>query len=321
MLNYIRKIAYVHYYENDDKQYNTGFIKIELLEKRLKISIAVKDTKKKESGNFKIYGILENGVLTDSLGTLTMTNGIGISEKIFQEKTLQDEHIDMHHMIGIRFHREGKGYRQALWGEVNSGSEVKPDVKDAVSKITQEKYIQDTTHKIKEEQSMQDILNDIKENTKDTLHASQEHCIRGQQRQRTDNYIQHNRYHPQTESNTQHQENADAWHIWKKMYPVYHPYGKNLDIEGIMLQPENLNILKKQYHKYLANSFLIHGYMNYGYICVQKENKTYYLAIPGIYHEKEKMVADMFGFSVFSPENENCQIGSFGYYKKEISLN
>ena len=60
----------------------------------------------------------------------------------------------------------------------------------------------------------------------------------------------------------------------------------------------------------------IHGLMNYKYILILfsvRAAKKTAIGIPGIFHQREKEVASMFGFTEFVGEKEP-EIGGFGYY-------
>lgn len=79
-------------------------------------------------------------------------------------------------------------------------------------------------------------------------------------------------------------------------------------------------LLPEEIQRMLQNSFLIHGLMNYGYLllyCTQGKQPRIGLGVPGIFYEKEKLVAEMFGFDGFwSPEKTEC--GKFGYYLRIV---
>lgn len=87
------------------------------------------------------------------------------------------------------------------------------------------------------------------------------------------------------------------------------------DWELYFVRYEELEFLPDEVKAIINNSFLIHGLMNYKYIVIlfsTKEESTA-VGIPGIYHQREKEVAEMFGFTKFICEKE-CETGSFGYY-------
>lgn len=70
------------------------------------------------------------------------------------------------------------------------------------------------------------------------------------------------------------------------------------------------------FRKYQHNSFLLHGYYNYGHIVIDETKEPPRLGVPGNFYEREQMVAEMFGFPDFEPAREKEQVvnGTFGYY-------
>ncbi|MBQ1172705.1 MAG: hypothetical protein IIX48_08950 [Lachnospiraceae bacterium] len=78
-----------------------------------------------------------------------------------------------------------------------------------------------------------------------------------------------------------------------------------------------LGVLEEEmlFRSYLHNSFLLHGYYNYGHLVLDERNGESRLGVPGNYYEREQMVATMFGFPDFEPAGkEEIQTGTFGYY-------
>lgn len=71
-----------------------------------------------------------------------------------------------------------------------------------------------------------------------------------------------------------------------------------------------------EFRKYLHNSFLLHGYYNYGHVVIDESGENARLGVPGNYYKREQMVAEMFGFPNFEPAKEKEQVvnGTFGYY-------
>ena len=71
----------------------------------------------------------------------------------------------------------------------------------------------------------------------------------------------------------------------------------------------------------LQNSFLVHGLMNYGYLLLfraDEKTKQFGVGVPGVYYEKEKLVAEMFGFPEFWCDGKSNN-GKFGYYLRLVS--
>ena len=46
----------------------------------------------------------------------------------------------------------------------------------------------------------------------------------------------------------------------------------------------------------------------------------YYIGVPGNFYDREKMVAEMFGFEAFEGEKESASPGDYGYYMKRVEI-
>ena len=71
------------------------------------------------------------------------------------------------------------------------------------------------------------------------------------------------------------------------------------------------------------NSFLLHGYYQHGHLLLcrrEMESGTEYsLGVPGIYNEKEQMMAELFGFGNFLRSGNLRNVkGEYGYWFRKI---
>ncbi len=119
-------------------------------------------------------------------------------------------------------------------------------------------------------------------------------------------------------------ENAAAYPLkedkWEQILDTYeqiHPYGD--ERVYVKLEPKDFVILRSNYQHLVNNSFLLHGFYNYRYLILGKE-QDYYLGVPGVFYEREKMVALMFGFEAFECPGGNVRAGEFGYYLRKVEL-
>lgn len=83
----------------------------------------------------------------------------------------------------------------------------------------------------------------------------------------------------------------------------------------------NFAVLPESMKHILQNSFLVHGLMNYGYLLlfrVDEKAGQFGVGVPGVYYEKEKLVAEMFGFPQFWCDGKSDN-GKFGYYLRIVS--
>ncbi len=109
----------------------------------------------------------------------------------------------------------------------------------------------------------------------------------------------------------------DKWEQILDIYDKIHPYGD--ERVYVKLTPKDFIILSSKYQHLVNNSFLLHGFYNYRHVILGKEGE-YYLGVPGVYYEREKMVALMFGFEAFECASGKPETGEFGYYLRKVEL-
>ena len=115
---------------------------------------------------------------------------------------------------------------------------------------------------------------------------------------------------------------TDKWEQLCMMYPEIHPFRDSR--EYLSIAPKDFVVLCKEYQKLVHNSFLLHGYYNYRHLILgrirQKDVWQYYIGVPGNFYDREKMVAEMFGFEAFEGEKESASPGDYGYYMKRVEI-
>lgn len=121
----------------------------------------------------------------------------------------------------------------------------------------------------------------------------------------------------------------DKWKQLCKNYPQVHIYP---EADTVVIKPKDMVILTQEYHELATNSFVLHAYYNYRQLLLlryhQGAEMIYYLGVPGVYYEREKRIAHMFGFEGFENGesrlvNENrrqAYVGCFGYYMKQVNI-
>ncbi len=118
------------------------------------------------------------------------------------------------------------------------------------------------------------------------------------------------------------QISPNKWEQLNRIYPKIQPFG---DVrEYLSIAPCDFVILSEHYQELVQNSFLLHGYYNYGHLILTKIKEgiddNYYLGVPGVYYEREKQAALLFGFEGFEGDGDVVQDGSFGYYMKRVEI-
>ncbi len=89
------------------------------------------------------------------------------------------------------------------------------------------------------------------------------------------------------------------------------------------IQRADLTCLPKKFWALANNSFLLHGYHNYGHLLLVEEENHTWLGVPGIYDPREARAAELFGFPQFTrsytkeldlSEEERNDSADFGHW-------
>ena len=89
------------------------------------------------------------------------------------------------------------------------------------------------------------------------------------------------------------------------------------------IRRSEMSQLPRKFWPLANNSFLLHGYHNYGHLLLIEEDSRLWLGVPGTYAPQEARAADLFGFPRFTrsyaglPEltaEERADDGDFGHW-------
>ena len=92
----------------------------------------------------------------------------------------------------------------------------------------------------------------------------------------------------------------------------------------IEVSPEKLKCLNQNEIDIAGNSFLLHGYYNFRHILCGRvrdnlDNTKYFIGVPGLYCNRERYMASMFGFNNFKKSHRSDYANPyFGYWYQEI---
>lgn len=122
-------------------------------------------------------------------------------------------------------------------------------------------------------------------------------------------------------------EEADPMAVVKifEKHPRIYPFEDNEILICAKIEPKDLGLLPKELWALSNNSFLVHGYYCYHHLIFAKMKDRYgcryILGIPGIYHNREKFMARMFGFDCFKPiRRRELRQGDFGYWYMTVEF-
>ncbi|MGN0298789.1 MAG: DUF6128 domain-containing protein [Lachnospiraceae bacterium] len=115
---------------------------------------------------------------------------------------------------------------------------------------------------------------------------------------------------------------------WDKLcgyYPKMKPFAWNRELDCLKVKPGDLGRLPKENWILGNNSFMLHGYYVHRYLILMKieqdGKERYLLGVPGIYGNRERFMADMFGFGEFMPVSQRRVLqGQKGFWCVQVTV-
>lgn len=110
------------------------------------------------------------------------------------------------------------------------------------------------------------------------------------------------------------------------LYPEMNPFEEKEITRSVRFEPKDIGMLPMENWILGNNSFLLQGYYQYHHLIfaerLEDDKKTYFLGVPGINVEKERFLANIFGFKNFisTQKNKSQAEGAYGYWYKPISF-
>lgn len=128
----------------------------------------------------------------------------------------------------------------------------------------------------------------------------------------------------QTLDDSRQRENPLATRIFAN-FPRIYPFEDNEITRCVKVEPKDIGALPSDTWILSNNSFLLHGYYCYHHLIfaeiIDRYGCRYILGVPGIYHNRERFMARMFGFECFkSIRKRDLKQGDFGYWYLEVKF-
>lgn len=286
MFFYAKKIVYLSIYERNEKLSSAGFASLQGERDELWLRIQIKNAAAIQDGRYPIFLITEEQEV--KIGELFVKMGCGTYEKRF---LCASDKLSL------------------------GGCQIDTEEISAV------------TIRLSEEKSITGILKPVrKREEKQLLQMKMEESLQEGAVEEASGPV------PEQVFSQPAQEQelkavamySDKWEQLKSQYKIIHPFGD--EREFISIEPKDFVVLREAYQRLVNNSFLLHGFYNYRHLVLGKDYKIgtnsetcFYLGVPGVFFEREKMVAVMFGFEGFESAGA-VEIGKFGYYLRRVEI-
>lgn len=313
-----RFITYIYAYENTKKAGNTGFARIELRGEECRLEIHLRGVYAAQT-HCKIYLFRKqgSGIEGSLIGEMDVRNGAGDFSVIMKTAHIPTSLLSFFEMEGIFLCSEDGRIFMSRWTE---GEPLTVDMEHFIewkAEQTEEKiYAEENPHA--EENMYAEENMHVKEN----MHAEkkqQENKIQTAQFDReSDNELRATEL-PARNFFPQYQW-KDIWEQFLKSHPASMPFSEK-NITCIKIELKDIRELPRKYWYLGNNSFLLHGFFNYRYLVlgkIEEDNEDkWFLGVPGIYQNQERVMAIIFGFPEFMPEQVENRFGCWYRFIEE----
>lgn len=313
-----RFITYIYAYENTKKAGNTGFARIELRGEECRLEIHLRGVYAAQT-HCKIYLFRKQGrgIEGSLIGEMDVRNGAGDFSVIMKTAHISTSLLSFFEMEGIFLCSEDGRIFMSRWTE---GEPLTVDMEHFIewkAEQTEEKiYAEENPHA--EENMYAEENMHVKEN----MHAEkkqQENKIQTVQFDReSDNELRATEL-PARNFFPQYQW-KDIWEQFLKSHPASMPFSEK-NITCIKIELKDIRELPRKYWYLGNNSFLLHGFFNYRYLVlgkIEEDNEDkWFLGVPGIYQNQERVMAIIFGFPEFMPEQVENRFGCWYRFIEE----
>lgn len=354
MSEFHRMITYLNLYEQGSKNRNIGFAKIEKRENRCLIEIHMKNTGY-STAPIPVYFYTRKqqtlpGIL---LGSMGLSHGNGDYKVILNAENLADSGYSLEDIKGIFIPLSDEVMIVSQWDDDEFVREqfIEP------SKNEEEKIVSKESNNTEEASEKGPQITDRNPNnssnniTSDNAtddgsnHTPSGSAVESQAKNTTSTeassditateaapkLIDISRREPRNSNisdSKNKKEKPEDWNLkWKfilENYPVMTPFAGDENTLCVRFELKDLRLLPKQYWYLGNNSFLLHGFFNYRYLILgmteKSGNKRWFIGIPGVFQNPERVMATLFGFPEFRNEKSApINTGEFGYWYRYLN--
>lgn len=321
-------------YEEGIKKNNVGFARVESRNGQCKIFINIKALSL-NSSFLKGYIFKRTGETTIPIfmGSIPVKNGIADFRIITSENQIMNTDSTLDEMCGIIVYYEKNKFYGTEWDDIPITSKTIDSIANEETKETTKKVEETVPQGVKEP-----IMEaPAKEEPKPSQPLKPEvvaTTILKYQRLSTEQPEVEEINKPVTgepEKNEKMYEDPEclpphpaAARIFSR-FTILHPFETKEILECVRIEPQDIGVFPMENWVLGNNSFLLHGYYNYRHLIFARRRKEndyqYIIGVPGIYQNREKFLARMFGFDYFQPtETKEEKTGEFGYWYTPIKL-
>ena len=361
MSDYRRLVAYIYLYNQGKRVKNVGFTKVESRNGECRIQIQIKGAWVAEGNACKFYIFYRKdgkmrGIL---LGETAIRSGSAQMKLVTETENIMQSGLDLGQMAGLiilsekdhlfatRWDDEAVSLEQLVFHETGQADEAaqsertaEPDQEAAGNRESAEQNRMTDKTKFERDVQMEHHAKSVRMTNADVadepgssqyMTSSQEpHCTQPESVIQASDSMQEvptadlpsDPAHAATDpSRLEAQALESLWEKLRKGRERLHPFGEQDGGEYIFLEPKDLLTFQDNGKYLVNNSFLLHGFYNYGHILLGTEagDGMLILGVPGEFYIQEKLMASLFGFPEFRKTVDAYgNVENMGYWLRKM---
>ena len=306
MEQYQKSISYLDYLENGNKIRNAGFAKTEEINGCMRMEVQMKNLPETYNGQYELCA--DNGGI---VGWISLNRGKGSCCLVWD----RSDHANTEtKRLWVRLAEQQ--LVQTVWPEALKVKLLQmPEEEKLTEELPEEAVAMEEIAMEADSETVQEVMQEpipetVQVTVPEIVQETAAETVPDEKTKFREGDLPREQYY------------GDKWEQLLHRYPVIHPFED--EREYLSVTPDEFVVLRREYHKMVHNSFLLHGYYNYHHLLLgriqEKGEWHYYLGVPGNFYTREKMVAEMFGFEAFEGEKTPASPGDFGYYMKRVDI-
>lgn len=345
MADYKRLVSYIYSYSGGVRDKNVGFAKAEVRNGQFKLAVSLKGVYTDTPEIFGVYFMVDKEKSQTGafsllkIGTVMVNQGIGQYQDILNPANINQSQYTFDEVSGIAVAREDNRFYMmfSLWEDCALDSSAVKFLEDGYKKPGAENAYEQTSERkeVEKPQVLQQIVQETEqaenlmaceaanEDTvtceceaadEDTVTCEPEEADLAQEIKIVENTFPQKAQPLKKDGFEEVFDNADFIDAFDDDY--YY--------DCVEVSPETLKKLPIEDEAVINNSFLVHGYFNFKHILFgrvrENDNNTrYFIGVPGMYCNRERFMASMFGFNNFKKSHRSDYTNPyFGYWYQEI---
>lgn len=357
MADYQRFVSYIYSYPGGVRDKNVGFAKVEVRAGEMRLNINLRGVYTDTPQMFGVHMLIDRDASIPGryrlmkVGDCLVNNGMASYAGIFNASNIDNTGYASSDICGIAVANKGDRYYMmfSMWEDYD----INPDVIEFAGSNVRKYRISDTEEEVKKADG-ENAGGVSKEGSgtayKDSENEKNRHnpavadnSVRKSMEKLEELHAMECADNMDNADNTEDIGDTDKTaavntsvkkkyvdsneHLYKKLYSkadYVDAFDDDYFYDCIEVTPQMLSKLPLKDKEIINNSFLIHGYYNFhhllfGRVCDNENNTNYFIGVPGMYCNRERYMASMFGFSSFKKSHRSDYNNPyFGYWYQEI---